>query len=291
MKPYKESAKQFIDPNTEIHYAIHSSYKYSKFPHVHDFYELLLIVTGSQSLTVNDKNILLHESSLVLIRPNDIHSKKYLSEGMHINLAFPKKTAADLFNYLGKGFPKELLLEPDIPPFVVLTNLEKSIIQSRLESLTQAGVHGSESIRTQLRILLFELFVKYFTALKSENPDMPDWLATVTSEMKKKENFIQGMPALLDISGKSHEYLCRSFKKYFDMTPTAFINEQRLNFVTNLLIHSDLEIMDICLEAGFDNLSHFYHIFKKKFHTTPTEYRNSMLSSELSLTPQKVKAE
>lgn len=281
MKPYKESAKQFINPSTEIHYGIHTTYKYSKFPHVHNFYELLLTVKGSQAITVNGKKIILKESSLMMIRPNDVHSKKYLEEGMHINLAFPKKTATELLNYLGKGFPKDLLLDSGIPPYVVLTDMEKSLIQTRFESLNQLGTHGSEAIRTHLRILLFELFVKYFTALQAENNDIPAWLSTVLSEMKKKENFTVGIPALVNISDKSHEYLCRSFKKFLQMTPTAFINEQRLNFVTNLLIHSDLDIIDICLEAGFDNLSHFYHIFRKKFHTTPAEYRNTMLSEEL----------
>jgi AraC family cel operon transcriptional repressor len=158
--------------------------------------------------------------------------------------------------------------------------MEKSIIQNRLESLTQVGVQGSETVRTHLRILLFELFVKYFTALQSEDPEIPDWLSTAVSEMKKKENFVQGMPALKDISEKSHEYLCRSFKKYLHMTPTDFINEQRLNYVTNMLIHSDIEILDICLDAGFDNLSHFYHLFNKKYHATPLAYRKSMSLSE-----------
>jgi AraC family cel operon transcriptional repressor len=281
MKPYKESAKQFIDPTTEIHYAIHTSYKNSKFPHVHNFYELLLIVKGSQVITVNNNEIILKESSLMMIRPNDIHSKQYIDEGLHINLAFSKKTATELFNYLGKGFPKSLILDTGIPPHVLLTSMEKAIVQNRLEVLTQVGIHGSEAIRTQLRILLFDLIVKYFVALKPKNTDIPDWLVVVLAEMKKRHNFISGLPALLKISGKSHEYLCRSFKKHLHITPTEFINEQRLNYATNLLIHSDKEIIDICFEVGFDNLSHFYHSFKKHFHTTPVTYRNSNFSSDI----------
>jgi AraC family cel operon transcriptional repressor len=284
VKLYKETAKKIIDPNTEIHYAIHASYKNSKFPEVHNFYELLLIVTGSQAITINDNEIILQESSLLLIRPNDVHSKKYLEEGRHINLAFTKKTAAELFTFLGKGFPKTFLLESVVPPYVVLTTAEKATIQNRLESLTQMGIHGSDTIRTHMRILLFELFIKYFNylaGLKREHEGTPDWLLAATAEMKKKENFIVGIAALIELSEKSHEYLCRSFKKYLHMTPTAFINEQRLNFAINLLLHSDMEIIDICFSAGFDNLSHFYHTFRKKFHTTPLEYRKSMLPSEL----------
>ena len=274
---YKQKAKNILNPDTEIHYAVQTSYKNSEFPHLHDFYELLLVIKGSQLFIVNDTRFILSESSLILIRPNDVHYKEYLGEGMHINVAFPQKTANDLFNYLGEGFRKDLLLKPNIPPYVFLTNTEKAIVQNSLESLNLLEVYDTQTIRTHLRILLFELLTKYFAKLNMKNDNIPSWLMTALSEMKKKENFICGVPALVKLSGKRHEYLCRSLKKYIDMTPTGFINEQRLNYAANLLLHSDREIVDICLEAGFDNLSHFYHIFKKMFHTTPAEYRKSML--------------
>lgn len=276
-KPYFIRAKGLIDSSTEIHYAIHSSYKTSKFPHFHNFYELLFVLKGRQSITVNGQTLTLNKSSLMMIRPLDIHEKAYLEEGLHINLAFSKKTANDLLNYLGKGFPRALLMDPDIPPYVILSDIESSTIRNRIENLAQKERYGSDSIKTQLRILLFELFVKYFTFLKSQRSDLPDWLQTTVMQMKENKNFVKGMPALLKISEKSHEYLCRSFKKYLKITPTDFINECRLNYATNMLIHSDREIIDICYEAGFNNLSHFYHTFKKSFGTTPVKYRQSMV--------------
>ena len=281
-KPYFVRTKEFIDSSTEIHYAIHSSYKTSKFPHFHNFYELLLVLKGRQRITVNGQTLTLKESSLMMIRPHDIHEKAYLENGLHINLAFSQKTANDLLNYLGNGFPRTLLMDSDIPPYVILSDMEKSLIRNRIENLTQKERYGSESIKTQLRILLFELFVKYFTFLKSQSSDLPDWLQTAILQMKEKKNFVRGMPALLELSEKSHEYLCRSFKKYLQRTPTDFINECRLNYATNMLIHSDSEILDICYEAGFDNLSHFYHTFKKSFGTTPVKYRQSMAANQLA---------
>jgi AraC family transcriptional regulator, dual regulator of chb operon len=278
---YTEEATHFIDPNTEIHYAIHTSYKDSRFPHIHDFYELMLILKGTQLLTINGKNIFLKESCLSLIRPTDIHSKKYIEPGMHINLAFPQKTTDELLHYLGEGFPREELLHAKIPPYVILSHTEKNIIQNRLEELNLQEVSKQNFVRTHLRILLFELFIKYFTNQVQQDDNMPPWLTSVNNEMKKKENFSRGLPALLEISQKSHAVLCRSFKKYLHSTPINFINEQRLNYAANLLMHSDLAILDICLDAGFENLSHFYHIFKKTYSTTPAEYRHSRNPTEL----------
>lgn len=219
------------------------------------------------------KKIVLKESTLTLIRIQDIHYKKYLEDGLHINVCFSQETMNELLNYLGEGFPSKMLLEVSIPPYVVLTPQEKAIIQTKLENLNLINVNETQLIKTNLRMLLFELLTKYFTKETIQQDNIPSWITTVITEMKKKENFIQGLPILLELSGVAHEHLCRLFKKYLNTTPTNFVNEQRLNYATNLLLHSDMDITNICLESGFSNLSHFYHAFKRKFNTTPAEYR------------------
>lgn len=267
-------AKYILNPISQIHYAIETGYKEAYFPHIHDFYELLLTVKGSQLLIVNGRKIILKESTLTLIRIQDIHHKKYLDEdGLHINVSFSQETMNELLNYLGEGFPREMLLESSIPPYVILSPQEKAIIQAKLESLNLINVNETQIIKTNLRMLLFELLTKYFTKVTIQEENIPSWIGTIVTEMKKKENFIKGLPVLLELSGVAHEHLCRLFKKFLNTTPTNFINEQRLNYATNLLLHTDLDITGIALESGFANLSYFHHVFKKKFHTTPIKYK------------------
>lgn len=277
---HKRRAKYVLNPKTQVHYAICSSYKGAKFPHIHDFYELLFIIEGSQLLIANGKRIQLKKSSLTLIRPQDVHSKEYLGEGSHINVAFSKETMEELLKYLGNGFPVKMLLQSEMPPYIILNQFEKSIIQNSLENLNLINVYEEQVIKTNLRILLFELLTKYFTNLVTQN-DMPSWIAAILAEMKKKDNFTRGLPALLDISGLAHGYLCREFKKHVHTTPIDFINENRLNYASNLLRHTDMDILNICLDSGFSNLSHFYHVFKKKFTTTPAVYRKQFVKTSL----------
>ncbi|MDU4962565.1 MAG: helix-turn-helix domain-containing protein [Sporomusaceae bacterium] len=278
---HKRRAKYILNPRTQIHYAICSSYKGSDFPHIHDFYELFFIIKGSQSLVANGKKILLPKSSLTLIRPQDVHSKKYIGDGLHINVAFSKETMEELLSYLGDGFPSKQLLQAEMPPYVILNQSEKSLIQSKLENLNLITVYDEAAIKTNLRILLFELLTRYFANAEEPN-DMPAWVAALLSEMKQKEHFTKGLPALLAISGLAHGYLCRVFKKYVQLTPTDYINDQRLNYASNLLRHTDIDIVNLALEAGFGNLSHFYHLFKRKFHTTPADYRRQFVQASLA---------
>lgn len=271
-------AQYILNPITQIHYAIETGYKDSYFPHIHDFYELLLTVKGCQLLSVNGEKIILKESTLTLIRLQDIHSKKYLEDGLHINVCFSRETMNELLSYLGEGFPREMLLETKIPPYIILTPQEKVIIQTKLENLNLINANETQIIKTNLRILLFELLTKYFTKETVQKDNVPSWIATIVTEMKKKDNFHQGLPKLLELSGVAHEHLCRLFKKYLHTTPTNFINEQRLNYAANLLLHSDMDITNVALESGFSNLSYFHHVFKEKYNTTPIKYKRQFLA-------------
>ncbi len=78
---------------------------------------------------------------------------------------------------------------------------------------------------------------------------------------------------MVDISGKTKEHLSREFKKYFGITPTKFINNLKLNYSANLLTSMDESIPFISFESGFENLSHFYHLFKLKYDISPNRFR------------------
>lgn len=273
MNFYEEYEKYVIDPQTEIHYAILSNFKNTKFPHCHDFYELFLVIEGSLLLEINNTELLLKDGSLVLIRPKDVHSKQFIKSGSQINVAFPQKTVQELFNYLGDGFPKEQLLYPDAIPQVILSNTEKNIVKSNLEKLNLIPHSDKKIVKTQLRIILLELFTKYLIREKTPDRHLPSWLEDTLNEMEKKENFQEGISALIRLSQKSHEHLCRILKKNMNISPTQLVNDLRLNYSANLLIHSDMEIIDVCFDSGFENLSYFYHIFKKKYNYTPSKFR------------------
>ena len=63
------------------------------------------------------------------------------------------------------------------------------------------------------------------------------------------------------------------FMKYFKNTMGTSFVEYRLTMASRLLISSDSSILAIASEVGFENLSYFNRIFKKRFGQTPREYR------------------
>ena len=66
-------------------------------------------------------------------------------------------------------------------------------------------------------------------------------------------------------SAKFHDEIGESFKSY--------VNNLRLIYSAKLLINTDLPITDIAFASGFNDISNFHHIFKKKYGISPLQYR------------------
>ena len=75
-------------------------------------------------------------------------------------------------------------------------------------------------------------------------------------------------------TNKSREHISRSFKKYISLSVSEFMTVKRLNYSANLLLNTNLPVIDICFECGFQNLSWFYRKFKEKFSMTPLQFRH-----------------
>jgi AraC-like DNA-binding protein len=67
--------------------------------------------------------------------------------------------------------------------------------------------------------------------------------------------------------------LCRFFKMHMDMTVFEYLNQIKIEFACKLLMDHDLSITEVCLDSGFNNLSHFNKQFKKTTGLPPSEYR------------------
>lgn len=271
---YTQSADHVLNPQTDIHFAIRTSFGDTVFPHAHDFFEFFLVLEGTQEYVSGNARHILLPGTLVLVRPGEAHSRRFLTPGMHINVAFPSEAADSLFAYLGPGFPAQELLDLSNIPSAVLLQNEKENWKKRLEELGALNLRSPEVIRTRLRIILLELFAAYFVNYMPEAREYENsWFQDMLQEMDSKENFIAGVPRMMELSGRSNEHICRLFSRKMGCTPTWYVNRLRIHYAANLLLVSDYGIIDICYDSGFNSLSHFYHVFQKEFGCSPGAFR------------------
>lgn len=244
--------------------------------HCHAYYEIFLVADGRGTHVINLKHEPLIRGDLYFVRPDDIHCYINTSDNFKIiNMIIPENIFDNLTAYLGDFF-RSVLLTPELPPHTSTTLQELKAITSQLEQLvlTKKILHQKSDIF--FRITVFHLLTQNFMVMpQTETGNTPEWLRWLSLEMLKKENFVEGLPALYRLSGKSIEHLSRSCRKYLDKSPTELINAIRLEHASGLIQDSDRKILEICEESGFDSLSHFYHLFKQRYSMSPNQFRKA----------------
>ena len=73
--------------------------------------------------------------------------------------------------------------------------------------------------------------------------------------------------------GISKNHIINLFKKEYQMTPIAYLNQARLEKAENLLKTTILSLTEVAKISGFHDYSHFYRTFKKIYFCSPEEWR------------------
>lgn len=72
----------------------------------------------------------------------------------------------------------------------------------------------------------------------------------------------------------SKYHLLRLFKKYYGQTPNQYLINKRIE-KSKEYIKNGLSISEACFEVGFESLSSFSSLFKRKTGFTPSNYQKS----------------
>jgi len=63
----------------------------------------------------------------------------------------------------------------------------------------------------------------------------------------------------------------RKFEAVYHMPPRRWIQQRRLEEAYHLLSDRRMNVTEVCFTVGFENLAHFVHAFKEKYHITPKQ--------------------
>ena len=83
---------------------------------------------------------------------------------------------------------------------------------------------------------------------------------------------LEQLSSVFHISGTT---IKNSFKTVYGVSVYNFIRTKKMQMAAEILLHSDLTIMDIAGQFGYDNASKFSGAFRDVMGLSPGEYRNS----------------
>lgn len=81
--------------------------------------------------------------------------------------------------------------------------------------------------------------------------------------------------------GSSRRSLERLFMKYTGMTPSKYSKIQRLERARDLLLHSNMPILEVAVATGFRSGSYFSFCFSDHFKVSPSSLRNAVTQGNL----------
>lgn len=256
------------------------------FIHNHvDFYEFFILKEGIIQHNLNGNVQTVSGKSLCFVVPEDVHSfckDENCKKAIFLNVAFSIKLYAEVASFLENIYIDFSKVSNRVVP---LNSDYYNILLDKVNLIqditNQLSTENRISILKSIIADVLMLLIKNNAANKSY---IPEWLSSSYNEMKKEENYISGLKRFIELSGKSHEHLSRYMKKYYNLTPIAYINLLRLYKVAQLLITTDMSILNLAYSTGFNNIAHFNKLFKDQYGLNPSSYRrvNKMITNPSS---------
>jgi AraC-like DNA-binding protein len=119
-------------------------------------------------------------------------------------------------------------------------------------------------MQTQARTLIFNDYARHLTTHR---------FAAVVQYIKEHLADNLSVEKLSTLACMSKATFFRVFKREFGLTPVEYIVRERLAEAKRLLRQPLASVAEVCLRAGFNNLSYFQALFKKHEGLTPGAYK------------------
>ena len=97
-----------------------------------------------------------------------------------------------------------------------------------------------------------------------------------------QENYMEKI-SLADIAAAGavgQSKCCKLFARFFFQSPTMYLTQHRLSKSMELLLNTDLPIIEIALSVGFGSASYYAETFRKWMGKTPSEFRKAKFSQD-----------
>ncbi len=253
--------------------------------HVHDWVELSYMYSGSCVQVINDTEYEMKQGQLMLMSPGIVHTiNKLGTDDILIQIALGQ-------NNLTHGFFNRISSTGIVSNFL----LNAFTSNNRLDDFF---LFSSESSR-RLRLFITEFLCEWYEPSPASYDMLNSLFSLIISELINTLNVTSDHPAAhnkgtyvmpvlryiennyktCDLQSAAQQfnlhpnYLSAMLKKYTGSTFNELVQHEKLTAAEKLLLNSDMSVTDIANFVGYQNVSYFYRIFKRKNNCMPNEYR------------------
>ncbi|MFP5213513.1 MAG: AraC family ligand binding domain-containing protein [Acidobacteriota bacterium] len=261
-------------PCVEIRFSRYSGAAFSR--HAHDTFSVGLVEEGWSSFFCRGANHSIGAGEIAVIPPGEIHScnprsgTEWTYRMFYIDADWLRHAASEV---LGVGLA-------GLPRFSTCT-VRDGYLAEQLRHLHRLVESGADRLEKECAM------VSSATALllghgddrprRSEAPREPKAVKLVKDYIEANYAETISLKDLSDLTGLSAYHLLRVFRASAGVPPHAYLVQKRLNKAREML-SKGRPIVDVALEIGFSDQSHFTRAFKGAAGITPRGYRMAQRS-------------
>jgi AraC-like DNA-binding protein len=164
--------------------------------------------------------------------------------------------------------------ESSFPILIKAPNQQILNYVETLESSFRCSIKIKSSlIRIKLLELLFYLAGCETDILHQLYDIRNDFRTNITTAVEENIMNSLSLQQLAILSGRSLSSFRRDFQAIYNMPPSHYIRQKRLEKARQLLLSTTMSVTDVCYITGFESIAHFSRLFKSNFHYSPSEFR------------------
>lgn len=244
------------------------------FLHTHQYWEFAFIVSGRIDNRINGKSTILRRNQAYLVHPEDNHALMSLSSEPVIILNFMAKIEYidNLFRSYGTDVAAQI---NDAPTLLVDVDdaLANRIVSETLQLQTTPLLPIEEKI-IRCKILFNELFIRLLQQQILSNFKHPEWLSNLLVKLATTPDSNETIKQrIATYTPYSYPRLTVLFKEYMGCTIWEYTNRKRMERAVDFLKHTNLKIVEIANQLGYEEIATFNHAFKRFYGINPTQYR------------------
>lgn len=255
--------------------------------HHHSAFEISYIKSGRGVYRIGGKEIDIEPGDIYLFSTNEVHCITEIHDNRPMVLLNTHFEPRFIWSPQGNVFDESFLriffdrsekfsnrLDRDNP-----TTKEIASLLLRMQKEADEKPEAYElMIKTYLLNILVLLIRNYDYVSQKDAPSLQsEKLFRVEAALNYIDENITKPLTLDDIAlhaGMSRTYFCSVFKKLNGLTPWEYIGLKRMERAKHLLRHTEGSVLEIALDCGFNNISHFNRLFKRATGLSPLEYKN-----------------
>ena len=250
---------------------LHATFITHSFPkHTHETFALGVIEQGVQATYYNGSTHIATPGDICLVNPGEVHTGfSPHGYGWTYRVFYPdaillQKIAREVSIHTGQlpHFPCPVIKDQHLSARILsfLKTIEESDISLERESLLLSVLE---------RMIRRHADMRDSPPIGRTNKGHPIKMALEYLDTHFRENVT--LSQLSEIVNLSKFHLLRLFQAAVGFPPHAYLIQKRIDYAKGLLLQ-DLPIVQVALEAGFVDQSHFTRRFKKIFGITPGQY-------------------